>query len=160
MNLSMFVAFAVAFPASAFAADALSDVAPHLNATYTTIVDYVAYLGVFGIMFYVTNRHRYKTTSFDEKCNSRALLRSDFKKIIASLGIGEIVYGVVRWVLQYYLIEIWQYEPFVSSVVAQAVAVVIYVIVMNFSVKATKMFKNNHAGNNNDITDSDHNNNK
>ncbi len=144
VNISMFVAFAVAFPASAVAADVLSDMEPHLNATYATIIDYVAYLGTFGFMFYVTNRHRYKTDlrfdNSDATGTTRSRMRCDLKKIITSLGIGEIVYGVVRWVMQYYLLEVWQYEPYVSSVVAQSVAVVIYVIVMNFSIKATKLY--------------------
>ena len=142
VNISMFVAFAVAFPASAAAAFVFSDMPPHLNATYATIIDYVAYLGAFGFMFYVTNRHRYKLSVDKNNATTapRSTLRSDLKKIVASLGIGEVVYGVVRWVMQYYLLEVWQYEPHVSSVVAQSIAVVVYVIVMNFSIKATKLY--------------------
>lgn len=143
VNISMLAAIAVAFPVSAAAADVLSDAEPHLNATYTTIADYAAYLGTFGIMFYATNRHRYRQAAIDDRA-PRARLRSDLKKIITSLGIAEIVYGVARWVMQYYLLDVWQYEPYVASVAAQAVAVAIYVMVMNLGIMATKMYQGNN----------------
>lgn len=141
VNISMLAAIAVAFPVSAAAADVLSDAEPHLNATYTTIADYAAYLGTFGIMFYATNRHRYRQAAIDDRAPR---LRSDLKKIIASLGIAEIVYGVARWVMQYYLLDMWQYEPYVASVAAQTVAVAIYVMVMNLSIKATRMYQSDN----------------
>ena len=137
LNQSMLVAFAVAFPVSAFASDVLSDQASYLNATYATIVDYAAYLGTFGVMFYVTNRHRYRLGPDGRR---GADPRSDFKKILASAGIGEVVYGVVRWTMQYYLLDVWQYEAYMSSVVAQATSVIIYMVVMNLSVRATGLY--------------------
>lgn len=161
LNQSMLIAIAVALPVAAAAAHMLSDVESHLNTTYVTIIDYVAYLGTFGLLFYLTNRHRYKMPTGGGLPQSS--LRADLKKIIASLGIGEVVYGVVRWLLQYYLIELWGYEPYLSSVIAQSVAIVVYLAVMNLSVRATRMYEggssrnndynNNNGGNKNNKTE-------
>ena len=136
-NQNMLVAFAVSLPLSALAAEALSAQESHLNVTYTTMVDYAAYLGTFGLMFYVTNRHRYRPDATGVR---RVDPRSDLKKILATLGVGEVIYGAARWVIQYYLLDVWQYEPYASSIVAQAVAVIIYVIVINLGVRATKLY--------------------
>ena len=138
LNQSMFAAIAVALPVSAVAADALSGLEPHLNATYATIVDYAAYLGTFGLMFYITNRHRYRAGPGGRPAEADP--RSDLKKILASLGAGEVAYGVVRWGLHYYMIDAWGYEPYASSVTAQAAAIAVYLVVMNLSVRATRMY--------------------
>lgn len=139
LNQSMLVAIAVALPVSALAAHLMADAESHINTTYVTIIDYATYLGTFGFMFYLTNRHRYKAPL--DGGLPQSSLRTDLKKILASLGVGEIVYGVVRWLLQYYLIEVWQYEPYLSSVMAQSVAIVVYLVVMNLSVRATRMYE-------------------
>ena len=145
LNQSMFVAIAVALPVSAVAADALSGLEPHLNATYATIVDYAAYLGTFGLMFYITNRHRYRAGPGGRPAEADP--RSDLKKILASLGAGEVAYGVVRWVLHYYMIDAWGYEPYASSVTAQVAAIAVYLVVMNLSVRATRMYSSNSNSN-------------
>jgi len=141
LNQSMFAAFAVSIVASAAVAEALSEQAPHLNTTYTTITDYVAYLGVFGFLFYLSNRHKYHSSS--NSGTGRANLRSDLKKILASLGVGEVIYGAVRWLLQYYLLTVWQYDPYVTSIMSQAAAIAVYVVFMNLSAKMTRLFGNN-----------------
>ena len=68
------------------------------------------------------------------------LLKSDLIKIISSLGIGEVVYTIVRWTLQYYFLQI-NYEPYMASIVSQSISLVIYMITLNLSVKLTKLYK-------------------
>ena len=142
LNQSMLVAIAVALPVAATAADIFSDLPAHLNTTYVTIIDYAVYLGVFGAMFYFTNRHRYKTAPDGSRLPADP--RGDLKKILASLGMGEVAYGIVRWVLQYYMIEAWGYEPYMSSLVAQVSGIIVYVIIMNVSVKVSRMYADEH----------------
>ena len=67
-------------------------------------------------------------------------LKSDLIKIITSLGIGEIIYTIVRWVLQYYLLQI-DYDAYLASIVSQMISTVVYMIVLNLSVKITKLYK-------------------
>ena len=70
----------------------------------------------------------------------KSLLKSDLVKIITSLGIGEVVYTIVRWVLQYYLLQI-DYDAYLASIVSQLISTVVYLIVLNLSVKITKLYK-------------------
>ena len=88
-------------------------------------------------MYYLDNRKKYVLEN-GQKDN--ALLKSDLIKIISSLGIGEIVYTIVRWILQFYLLQI-EYEPYMASIVSQSISLVIYMITLNLSVKITKLYK-------------------
>lgn len=138
LNQSMLIAFAVSITASAAVAEVLSDQAAHMNTTYTTITDYAAYLGVFGFLFYLSNRTRYRSCPG----TGRATLRRDLKKLVASLGVGEVVYGLVRWFLQYYLLTTGQYDTYATSVISQAVSIVVYMVFINLSVMITRLYGN------------------
>ena len=63
-------------------------------------------------------------------------------KIISSLGIGEVVYTIARWSLQYYLLLL-NYEPYMASIVSQLISTVIYMITLNITINLTKLFKDN-----------------
>ena len=88
-------------------------------------------------MFYIDNRKKYRLESGR---TDTARLRRDLKKLITSLGIAEIIYTVLRWALQYYLLTA-QYDPYMASIVSQGVSTVIYMAVLNLTVKATRLYK-------------------
>ena len=88
-------------------------------------------------MFYLDNRKKYV---LENGQRDNTLLKSDLIKIISSLGIGEVVYTIVRWSLQYYLLLI-NYEPYMASIVSQLISTVVYMITLNLSVKLTKLYK-------------------
>ena len=60
--------------------------------------------------------------------------------IIISAVIAEIVYAIVRWVLQYYFLTI-NYDPYLASIVSQGISTIIYMIVVNLGVKITRLYK-------------------
>ena len=103
LNKNILLAFAASITISAIAADYFSDQYDYLNTTLTLAVDYVVFFSTFGILFYIDNRKKYRSETGELK---KSLLKSDLVKIITSLGIGEVVYTIVRWVLQYYLLQI------------------------------------------------------
>ena len=137
LNKNVLIAFAASIVTSALIAQALSDQSDYLNTTYTTVVDYVVYFSVFSCMFYIDNRKKYRLESGG---TDTARLRRDLKKLITSLGIAEIIYTVLRWALQYYLLTA-QYDPYMASIVSQGVSTVIYMAVLNLTVKATRLYK-------------------
>lgn len=137
LNKNILIAFAASITLSAAIAQVLSDQADYLNTTYTTIADYVIYFSVFSGMFYLDNRKKYRTP--DGKTDS-VKLRHDLKKLITSLGIGEVVYTVVRWALQYYLLTI-NYDPYLASIISQGLSTIVYMAVVNLSVKLTRLYK-------------------
>ena len=137
LNKNILIAFAASIIISAIIAQVLSDQADYLNTTYTTIVDYVIYFSVFSSLFYLGNRKKY---CLESGGTDTAKLKHDLKKLITSLGIAEVVYTVVRWALQYYFLSI-NYDPYLASIVSQGISTIIYMIVLNFIVKITRLYR-------------------
>jgi len=137
LNKNILLAFAASIIISAIAADYFSDQYDYLNTTLTLVVDYGVFFSTFGILFYIDNRRKYRTEAGQLK---KSLLKSDLVKIITSLGIGEVVYTIVRWILQYYLLQI-DYDAYLASIVSQLISTIVYLAVLNLSVKITKLYK-------------------
>ena len=139
LNKNILVAFAVSITISAIAAEYFANQEDYLNSTLTLIVDYAVFFSVFGGLFYYDNRKKYILENGE---TDKSLLKSDLVKIISSLGIGEVVYTIVRWSLQYYLLLL-NYEPYMASIVSQLISTVIYMVTLNITIKLTKLFKDN-----------------
>ncbi|MDH3502874.1 MAG: hypothetical protein OEL69_10295 [Nitrosopumilus sp.] len=137
LNKNILIAFAASIIISALIAQILSEQTDYLNTTYTTIADYVIYFSVFSGLFYLDNRKKYRLAS--GRTNT-AKLKDDLKKLVTSLGIAEIVYTVIRWILQYYFLTI-NYDPYLASIASQGISTIIYMIVVNLSVKITRLYK-------------------
>ena len=137
LNKNVLLGFLGSVIISAIAAEYFGDQADYLNSSFTLIIDYVVFFSIFGCLFYLDNRKKYVLDNGDR---DNTLLKSELIKIFSSLGIGEIVYTIVRWTLQYYLLQI-EYEPYMASIVSQSISLVIYMITLNLSVKITKLYK-------------------
>ncbi|MFB5619536.1 MAG: hypothetical protein ACE5RC_00190 [Nitrosopumilus sp.] len=137
LNKNVLIAFAASIIISAVIAQILSDQTDYLNTTYTTIADYVIYFSVFSFLFYVDNRKKYQ---LDSGKTDISKLKHDLKKLITSLGIAEIIYTVARWALQYYFLTI-NYDPYLASIASQGISTIIYMIVLNLTVKITRLYK-------------------
>ncbi len=137
LNKNILVAFAASIIISVIIAQILSGQVNYLNTTYTTIADYVIYFSVFSGLFYLDNRKKYQLKSGG---TDTVKLKHDLKKLITSLGIAEIVYTVARWILQYYFLTV-HYDPYAASIASQCISTIIYMIVVNLSVKITRLYK-------------------
>jgi len=137
LNKNILLAFVASIIISAVVADYLSDQQDYLNSTLTLVADYCVFFSAFGILFYIDNRKKYRTETGKLK---KSLLKSDLIKIITSLGIGEVVYTIVRWGLQYYLLQI-EYDAYLASIISQMISTVVYMIVLNLSVKMARLYK-------------------
>ena len=137
LNKNILLGFAASIIISAIVADYLADQQDYLNTSITLVADYVVFFSVFGFLFYLDNRKKYRTETGNLQ---KSLLKSDLIKIVTSLGIGEVIYTIVRWVLQYYLLQI-DYDAYLASIVSQMISTVVYMIVLNLSVKFTRLYK-------------------
>ena len=137
LNKNILLGFAASIIISAIVADYLADQQDYLNTSITLVADYAVFFSVFGFLFYLDNRKKYRTETGNLQ---KSLLKSDLIKIITSLGIGEVIYTIVRWVLQYYLLQI-DYDAYLASIVSQMISTVVYMIVLNLSVKFTRLYK-------------------
>ena len=138
LNRNIFIAFAVDFVVSAIVAQMLIEQEHYLNTTITLLADHGTFLSILGFLLYLDNRNKYRLNSG----TNWSLLKKDLVKIIASLGIAEIIYTIVRWGFQYYFLTV-DYEPYLASIIGQIIAVSIYMVIINFLVKITKWYKNN-----------------
>ena len=134
LNKNLLIAITTSITISAIVANLLSDQADYLNSTYTLLVDYVIYFSVFGGLYYLDNKKKYLLESDKSK------LKHDLIKIITSLGIAEVVYTIVRWSLHYYFLTI-NYDAYLASIVSQTISMIICLIVINLSVKMTRLYK-------------------
>ena len=137
LNKNILIAFAVSITFSAIIAQSLAEQEDYLNTTYTLIFDYVFYFTTFGSLYYWDNRKKYLLKSGE---TDKEKLRHDLIKIITSLGIAEIAYTIARWMLQYYFLSI-NYDPYLASIISQVISTIIYMIVVNLSVKMTRLYK-------------------
>ena len=137
LNKNILIAFAASITISAIIAQMLSDQADYLNTTYTTIADYLIYFSVFSGLFYFDNRKKYRLKSGKTDI---VKLKHDLKKLVTSLGIAEIVYTIIRWITQYYFLTL-HYDPYAASIISQGISTVIYMIVLNLSVKMMRLYK-------------------
>lgn len=137
LNKNILIAFAASITISAIVAQMLSGQADYLNTTYTLLVDYVIYFSTFGGLFYLDNRKKYLLESGQ---TDKSKLKHDLIKIITSLGIAEVVYTIMRWFLQYYFLTI-HYDAYLASIASHIISTIIYLIVINLSVKMTRLYK-------------------
>jgi hypothetical protein len=137
LNKNILIAFTASIIISAIIAQLLSGQTDYLNATYTTIADYVIYFSVFSFLFYLDNRKKYILESGK---TDTVKLKHDLKKLITSLGIAEIIYTIARGLLQYYFLTI-NYDPYMASIISQSISTIIYMVVLNFTVKIIRLYK-------------------
>ena len=137
LNKNIFLGFLASIVVSAVVAQMFSNQQNYVNATLTLGVDYIVYFSTFGTLYYFDNKKKYLLKSGEV---DKTGLRRDLIKVISSLGIGEIVYTVCRWSLQYYLLTN-SYQAYVASLVSQSISTVIYMITVNLSIKFMRLYK-------------------
>jgi len=117
---------------SAFVAQTLSEEESYLNTTITIMAGYAVFFGFFGCLFYLDNKKRYQAMK-------PKLIKKELLKLASSFGIGEIVYLGIRWSLMFYFLEV-EIEPFVASLVSEAIATTFYLVVVSTVLKVTKVY--------------------
>lgn len=137
LNKNLIIGFCVAITVSAVTAQLLAGEESYVNSSYTVVVDFAVFYSTFTGLFYLDNRKKYR---LDGGTLDRARLKKDLVKIVSSLGVGEIAYTAVRWYLQYYFLTV-NYEPYLASIVAHLVSTLVYMIVVNLSVKFTRLYR-------------------
>jgi hypothetical protein len=68
-------------------------------------------------------------------------IRTDIKKLIAAFAISETIYSVSKVVLHYQLLSLGFIEPYQTSMIASIIAWIIFLLVINLSIKAVHLFK-------------------
>ena len=137
LNKNIFLAFLTSVTISAIASQIFSIQAKYVNSSATLAVDLSVYYAAFSGFFYIDNRKKYLLESGKL---DKSRLKTDLIKIITSLGLGEIIYVICRWLLQYYLLT-ENYEAYFSSALAQSISFVVYLGCVNLIARSVRLYK-------------------
>ena len=137
LNKDIIISLIASIALSAVIAELLIEQEAYLNSTYTLASGYVIYYTVFITLYYIDNRKEYRLESGG---TDTARLKTDLLKIVFSFGVGELVFAVVRWTGQYYLLTLGQ-EPYIASVISHTVASIILLGIINLTAKKAKLYK-------------------
>ena len=132
INRNFLICFIVSASISAVAAQLLSGYENYLNTTFTIIIGYVVYFGIFFGLFYWDNIERYKSM----KSN---LIKRELIALVSSFGIGEVVYLGIRWPTLYYFLEIG-IEPYLASLISEIIATGCYMLTVTIFLRKTKTY--------------------
>ncbi|TVP39801.1 conserved membrane protein of unknown function [Candidatus Nitrosocosmicus arcticus] len=109
------------------------------NSIVTLIFEYCIYIPIFSYLFYLDNKIRYYHLETGKKNYNR--IRTDIKKLITAFAISETIYSVSKVVLHYQLLILGFIEPYQTSMIASTIAWIIFLLIINLSVKAVHLFK-------------------
>jgi len=132
INRNFVICFIISASLSAIVAQLLSDYENYLNTTFTIIIGYVIYFGIFSCLFYWDNKGRYKTMK-------SGLIKRELFALISSFGVGEIIYLGTRWPTLYYFLEIG-IEPYLASLISEVIATACYMTTVTIFLRKTKTF--------------------
>ena len=111
LNKNILLGFAASIIISAIVADYLEDQQDYLNTSITLVADYVVFFSVFGFLFYLDNRKKYRTETGNLQ---KSLLKSDLIKIVTSLGIGDVIW-ILNVFFNFRAILCYQYKSDFSA---------------------------------------------
>jgi hypothetical protein len=118
---------------SEFNSDSLS------NSISTLFLEYSVYIPIFSYLFYLDNKSRYIIKENGKKNYTK--IKTDIKKLVAAFAISETIYSVSKVVLHYQLLTLGFIEPYQTSMIASIIAWIIFLLVINLSIKAVHLFK-------------------
>ncbi|HXG06993.1 MAG TPA: hypothetical protein VNI77_06680 [Nitrososphaera sp.] len=93
------------------------------------MTDTGVYLATFMTMFLIDNRNTYVNTETGKKDSTR--FRRDVKRIIAAMGISEVVYMIVKFTSIYAFLQLNVVAPYQAAMFTTLLAWIFYVITAN-----------------------------
>lgn len=119
---------------STIVAQLLAEQETYLTSTFTIITGYAIFFASFGTLYYFGLRKKYGILQKNKA------LKNELKRLIASLGIGEIFYLAIRWSTLHHFLNIG-IEPYLASLISEAISLASYMVVVTISAKLTELYK-------------------
>lgn len=129
LNKNLIIGAIIGISISALSARSFSKEEDYLLTTYTIIVEYAGFFSSLFVLFYLDNR------------KNKATFRNDLIKFFSSVGISEVIYVAVRWLVSYYLLTI-NYDPSLATIISQLIGWAIFMVAVNIVAKKIKLYKN------------------
>ena len=109
------------------------------NSIVTLSVEYAIYIPLFALLFYMDNRNRYVDPLTGRKDRKR--IKSDIKKLIAAFSLSELIFSFSKIAIHYELLQTSMVEPYQASMIGSLTAWAIFLVSINLSVKAVRLFR-------------------
>ena len=109
------------------------------NSIVTLSVEYAIYIPLFALLFFMDNRNRYVDPLTGKKDKKR--IKNDIKKLIAAFSLSELIFSFSKIAIHYELLQISMVEPYQASMIGSLTAWAIFLVSINLSVKAVKLFR-------------------
>jgi len=109
------------------------------NSIVTLAVEYGIYIPLFAVLFYLDNKDKYYDHVTGRKLSGR--IKNDIKKLAAAFSISELIFSFSKIAIHYQLLQMSTVEPYQASMIGSLTAWAIFLISVNLSVKAVKLFR-------------------
>ena len=134
LNKNLLLSIVFSMSISAIVAQLLAEQETYLNSTFTIITGYAVFFSSFGTLYYFCLQKKYGTLGKNKN------LTRELKRLIASLGIGEIFYLAIRWSTLYHFLNIG-IEPYLASLTSEVISLASYMLIVTISAKLTGLYK-------------------
>lgn len=109
------------------------------NSIVTLSVEYAIYIPLFALLFYLDNKNRYIDQLTGKKLKYR--IRCDIKKLVAAFSVSELIFSFSKIAIHYQLLQLYTVEPYQASMIGSLIAWTIFLVSINLSIKAVKLFR-------------------
>jgi hypothetical protein len=109
------------------------------NSLVTLSIEYGIYIPLFALFFYIDNRKKYVEHSTGKKDYDK--IKNDIKKLVTAFSISEVIYSFTKITIHYELLQLHMVEPYQASMIGSLIAWVIFLVSINLSLKAVKLFR-------------------
>ncbi len=134
LNKNLLVSIVFSMAVSAMIAQLLAEQETYLNSTLTISAGYAVFFIILGTQYYFDSRKKYGTLG------KNIALKNELKRLITSIGIGEIFYLAIRWSTLFHFLNIG-IEPYLASLTSEAISLASYMLIVTISAKLTGLYK-------------------
>jgi hypothetical protein len=106
---------------------------------FSIITDTGVYLATFAGVFMIDNRNRYLDQAIGKRDSAK--FKSDMKKIVATLGVSEVVYIIVKFTSIYALLQSGIAPPYQIAIFTTLLAWMFYIVTANVMIRWQRLFK-------------------
>jgi uncharacterized membrane protein (DUF485 family) len=138
-NRNILIGFSGAFLAGAATSQSITRFTlPAVNSIISLVVETSVYLAIFGILFYLDNRHRFVNERKQETESGK--VKWIIIKLASTLSVAEIEYNTLKPIIHFWLLTL-HYQAFVASTIASFLTILGYFAVADSMAYLTRLFK-------------------
>lgn len=135
-NRNILIGFSGAFLTGAATSQAITRLtSPAVNSLISLVVETTVYLTIFGILFYLDNKHRF----VNEQTQS-GKVKWVIIKLASTLSVADIEYNTLKPFIHFWLLTL-HYQAFIASTIASFITILGYFAVADSMAYLTRLFK-------------------